>query len=272
MPIPPEPTLRAAVRWLERLPQSGVARCRALFTNHRDFSDLTPTQYEVAYAWLATTGLLDSLVGPDAPAQRVFTSAISTGGTTWLQDFDVLVRTVDELPEDALLAAEALGISRPKAFEHVSALWGKVDTEERARIGLAGELALFRLIKANVPGDVTHVAANCDGLGYDIAVSSPTANALIEVKSTRRQSRATIYLSRNEFETMRREPTWTLVLLRLDIDMEIVAINTVTRTWIEKVAPIDSSIYARWETARIEVSPDQIRRGIIALPDNISLL
>lgn len=137
MPVPPSPVLRAALRWLERLPASSPARCRALFTNHADYSDLTPTQYEAAYTWLGENSLLGDPDSSAAAGERVFRAALASSGAPWLQDADILVRGPDELPEDALRAADALDISKNEAYEQVSAVWGKVDTEARALIGSA---------------------------------------------------------------------------------------------------------------------------------------
>nr|BFE76831.1 hypothetical protein GCM10020092_101320 [Actinoplanes digitatis] len=80
------------------------------------------------------------------------------------------MRSPDELPEDAVHAAEALGLTPTAAFAHVITAWGKVDTAERVRVGMAGEVALVKLLRDCVDADVNHVAAAADGYGYDIAV------------------------------------------------------------------------------------------------------
>jgi hypothetical protein len=173
--------------------------------------------------------------------------------TPWLRDADVLIRTPEDLPEDALRAAEALGISASRAFGQVTSLWGKVDTEERAKFGAAGEIALVDLLKPNVAATVDHVAANWDGLGYDVALSAPAITAFLEVKSTRRRARLVFYLSRNEFETMLREPRWHLVMVHLDTAMNIETITTVPRDWIAAQAARDNGNFARWESCRFDV-------------------
>jgi hypothetical protein len=265
VPVPPDPVLRAAVRWLERLPLSSAARCRALFTAHSEFSDITPTQYEAAYAWLRITGLLDDLHTFVPPHRRVFTAAVAGTETAWFPDADLLVRRPDELPEDALRAAGALALGDAEAYAQIAAAWGKVNTAERERIGAAGELALVELLTKFVNGRVEHVAAISDGYGYDIAVHAREHAVHIEAKTTVRRGRLAVYLSRNEYETMRRNPSWHLVTVRLTPDLEPVAVATVPREWIAAEAPRDRGSCGRWESCRLEVPLDVPESGIPAL-------
>jgi hypothetical protein len=255
VPVPPDPVLRAAVRWLERLPASGAARLRALFTAHSEFSDITPTQYEAAYAWIQDTGLLNDLHSGVPAQRRVFDSAMVHGSAPWLPDADLLVRTPDELPEDALRAAASLGLSEVEAFGQLSAVWGKVDTQQRSRIGAAGELALVELLEVSTNARIEHVAAWSDGFGYDIAVHAAQHSAHLEAKSTTRRGRLTVYLSRNEYETMRRDPEWELVAIRLTSSLEPEAVATIPKEWIAAQAPADSSAHGRWESCRLDVPP-----------------
>ncbi|MEV0645506.1 DUF3883 domain-containing protein [Phytomonospora sp. NPDC050363] len=263
MPIQPEPVLRAAVRWLEGLPASGAARCRALFTTHSDFSDITPTQYETAYGWLNDAGLLGNKDAHGSPELQVYEAALLSGNTPWFPDSDVLIREPEELPEDALRAAEGLGLSRTQAYEHLVAMWGKVDAEARARIGTAGELALVRLLTASLRGgQVEHVAARSDGYGYDIAVDADGNSLHIEAKSTTRRSRLTVFLSRHEYETMRRDPAWELVAVRLTRDLQVAAVGSVPKEWIAAHAPRDGGANGRWESCRLDIPPSVPKPGI----------
>jgi hypothetical protein len=259
--IPPDPVLRAAVRWLERLPQSSVARCRALFSTHQDFSDITPTQYDAAYQWLATSGLLDRPSNASSEL-RVFAAASSMAG--WFPDADVLIAGPDELPADAARAATVLGISDRIAYGLVTARWTKVDIELRQRIGLAGETALVALLEANLDAAVDHVAVYADGFGYDVAVVGQAGEVHLEVKSTLRSGRLTIYLSRNEFETMRRDKSWRLIAVRLNPDLKLIAVGTVPSGWIASEVPDDRRSYGRWESCRLDVPPHVVEPGIPA--------
>ncbi|MER5309628.1 DUF3883 domain-containing protein [Streptomyces sp. NPDC002773] len=250
------------MRWLELLPDSSAARCRALFTHHVDFSDLTPTQYEAAYSWLGENGLLLDPRSSTAVGERVFRAALVSSGAAWLPDADVLVRGPEELPDDALRAAEALGIPESEAYEQVSAVWGKVDTEARALIGGAGESALVRLISEAADARVEHVAAYSDGFGYDIAVHARRHPLHIEAKSTVRRGRVTFYLSRHEYETMRRDPAWQLVFVQLTGDLDISAIASVSAEWISLQVPQDKGSFGRWQACRLDVPPEALVSGI----------
>jgi hypothetical protein len=262
VPVPPEPVLRAAVRWLERLPASGVARVRALFTTHGDFSDITPTQYDAAYAWIRETGLLDETHNGAPLNFRVFDAAMAHSGVPWFQDADLLVRRPDELPEDALRTAETLGLTPEVAYAQVNTVWGKVDTKQRSRIGSAGELALLELLAESAEGRVEHVAAWSDGYGYDIFVDACQHSAHLEVKTTVRVGRLTVYISRNEYETMLRDPAWELVTVRLTPELKLTAVAAVPKDWIADHVPSDRTPRGRWESCRLEIPPEVPVPGI----------
>ncbi|WP_078625251.1 DUF3883 domain-containing protein [Streptomyces iakyrus] len=262
MPVPPDPVLRAAVRWLEKLPASGAARSRALFTTHSDYSDITPTQYDAAYAWIKDTGLLGETSSSIPLHCRIFDAAMEHSGVPWLRDADVLIRRPDELPEDALRAAETLGLTHEVAYAQVSSIWGKVDTEERSRIGSAGELALLELLSESADGRVEHVAAWSDGYGYDIFVDAHQRSAHLEVKTTLRVGRLTVYISRNEYETMLRDPNWELVTVRLTADLEVTAVAAVPKHWIADHVPSDRTSRGRWQSCRLDIPPDVPVPGI----------
>jgi hypothetical protein len=247
------------------LPSSGTARVRALLTTHSEFSDITPTQYDTAYAWLRETSLAGDLQSGEPAPRRVFESAVARSNAPWLPDADLLVRGPDELPDDALRAAQALGISEADAYAQIRTSWGKVDTAERSRVGLAGELALVSLLTTSVRGRVDHVAAWSDGQGYDIAVAAGQARAHLEIKSTTRRARLTVHLSRNEFETMRRDPAWQLIALRLSEEMEPQAIATVPKEWIAAQVPADRNPHGRWESCRLDIPPGIPASGVASI-------
>ncbi|GAA2255674.1 hypothetical protein GCM10010145_24810 [Streptomyces ruber] len=262
MPVPPNPVLRAAVRWLDRLSASGASRIRALFLNHPDFSDITPTQYDAAYEWLEETGLITDLSSGKPASHMVFDAAMVSSGAFWFQDADSLVREADELPEDALRAAEALGLTAEEAYAQVHATWGKVDTEERTRIGAAGELALVELLEVSVNARVEHVAAWSDGYGYDIVVHTGQRSAHLEVKSTLRRHRLAFHLSRNEYETMLRDQAWELVTVCLSPNLKLKTVAVMPKEWIVAHVPADRSSRGHWESCRLEVPSEVPVPGI----------
>ena len=269
MGIPSEPILRAATRWLKLLPTSGAAKSRTILTSHKDFSDITPTQYETAYAWLERTGLLQCQWNDDHMAFSVLEHSLIRDSPHWFQDADLLVRGPDELPADAILAARVLGLSLSQAYTCIAATWGKVDIANRKRIGDAGELALAALIKEATGADIDHVATYNDAIGFDLFVRSWSGQSHIEVKSTTRSNRITVYLSRNEFETMKRDREWHLVTIKLDAQMQALAVGTVPRDWLVHNVPDNTSTYGRWESFRLEIPPEGLELGIPFLTDDL---
>jgi hypothetical protein len=265
--VPSDRILRAAVRWLELIPQSDPARCRALFATHSGYSDITPTQYELALAWLQETGLLTNPNSSRPAELRVFSAAVTSSSAMWFADADILVREPSELPADALRAAELLGLSAVEAHGEITVLWGKVDLEHRQRIGNAGELVLVELLTKGIPARVEHVAAISDGYGYDIAVHTDPRAVHLEVKSTLRRGRLTIHLSRHEFDTMRRDVQWHLIAVRLTDDLRPAAIATVPNEWISAQTPADRTSAGRWESCRLDVPPEVLRPGVPAFTD-----
>ncbi|MFF8671981.1 DUF3883 domain-containing protein [Streptomyces sp. NPDC015242] len=235
---------------------------RALFTTHSDYSDITPTQYDAAYAWIGDVGLLDELDSKVPLPCRVFGAAMANSQVPWFRDADLLIRRPDELPEDALRAAEALGLTQEEAFAQVSTVWGKVDSEERSRIGTAGELALVELLSKSAKGRVEHVAAWSDGYGYDIFVDTRQHSAHLEVKTTLRKGRLTVYISRNEYETMMRDADWELVTVRLTADLQLAAVAAVPKRWIVDHVPSDRSPRGRWQSCRLDIPPEVPVPGI----------
>ncbi|MEU1883168.1 DUF3883 domain-containing protein [Streptosporangium sp. NPDC020072] len=260
MPLPPEPVLRAAIRWLERLPVSGYKRCRALFSTHPDFSDVTPTQYDAAYSWLREAGALNDGRRSTPIPQQVFEAVLLD--LSWFPDAGELVRSPDELPEDAFRAAKILGLDSTQAFQHLHAFWGKVDTERRIRIGSAGEAALVKLLEDSVAAHVEHVSQHSDGYGYDIKVQNGAYQLHIEVKTTLRRHSLTVFLSRHEYETMVHDSAWQLVVVRLSGDLKAEAVCSVRGEWIRQHVPQDRTVSGRWESCRLKIPSAEATSGI----------
>jgi len=265
VPIPADPILRAAQRWLEMLPGAGTARCRSLFSSTREYSDIAPTQYEAAHAWLREAGLLDDLDNAEPARERIFKAAVSATDLAWFRDADMHVRAAADMPVDASNAARTLGLDADDAFAAIRSAWGKVDTAARERIGAAGELALVALLEKACVGRIEHLAAHSDSHGYDIAVHAAQFTAHIEAKSTTRRGRLTVYLSRNEYETARRDPQWIMVAVRLTDDLELAAVATIPLDWITSQIPADRGDFGRWESCALEVPPSMLEPGIPGL-------
>lgn len=269
--LPSEPVLVAAGRWIRQLEHSGIARAQAVFGAHLEFLDLTPTQYGTALGWLRDLGLVTEegrLAGSSALTRfKLLEAAVLEAEPLWLRDADQLVATAAEVPDQLLAYGAALGLAPHEILAVTRSASGKVDTAARAAIGAAGEAALVRILRT-VPGlMVEHVAEYADGLGYDIAVNGRALRLHLEVKATTRRGRLTVYLSRNEFEVMRHDSCWRLVVLHLDSAHQATAVGTVDSSWIASQSPSDTSPHARWESMRLDIPPGVAHPGLPDLAD-----
>lgn len=263
MRLPPSPVLLAAKRWLELLPSSGgVPRARALLTSHESYDDLTPTQYASALTWLKDVGLLDTIASPVPEAFRVLGAVFERGAPAWMRDADSLVQTPDELPTDIVEAGRVLGLGTDDIYGQLLTSWGKVDTEVREQVGAAGEAALASALRSRTDAKVDQVSAWSDGFGYDIAVVGGDVSAHLEVKSTTRSGRLTVYMSRNEYNVMLRDEDWVMVAVRLTTDLTLDGSGSISKEWILENAPRDSGAAGHWASCKLEVPPEVIHDGI----------
>jgi hypothetical protein len=237
-----------------------VQRTSALFSAHADYADVTPTQYAAALDWLRDRDLL-AQPPPRAGARDAVLDAALTD-SLWFRDFDTLVTAPEDMPEDALRAGALLSLGPADTFARARHLFGQVDTEARKHFGSIGELALVSLLEA-VPGAaVNHLAAESDGYGYDILLTLEGLETHLEVKTTNRRHRLTLYLSRHEYETLRRDPLWALAAVLLDSDLRVKAVATVDREWLAAAAPADQTMSARWETVKVDVPGASLAPGL----------
>jgi len=243
----------------------GIPRAQALLTTHRQYSDLSPTQYSSALAWLRDRDLLGFPGSGAPPASRILGAIFENAAPTWFQDADELVQSSDDLPSDIVSAGEALGVGAGEVYEQLVSSWGKVDTAVREQIGSAGEAALVRMLRDGTDGRVDHVSTWSDGFGYDIAFSQDTVAAHLEVKSTIRVGRLTAYLSRHECEVMLRDDHWVLVAVRLNSSLEVVGVGSVPKEWIATNLPRDSTPSVRWASCKVEVPSAVIENRVLQL-------
>ncbi|QXJ22492.1 DUF3883 domain-containing protein [Actinomadura graeca] len=242
-----------------------------MFANHPGYLDLTPTQYGTALTWLREVGIVTedgSLAHSGSPVElALFEAALLNASPLWLRDADQLINMPDDLPEDAISAGEALGLSPRQATAVVHTAWGKVDAAARKQIGSAGEEALANLLTELTGVTVDYVADYADGLGYDIAVHADGLHLDLEVKTTTRRGRLTIYLSRNEYEVMRDNPAWRLTVVFLNSERQAGAVGTIDPGWVRRHAPADATPLGRWESVRFDIPPDAIQRGLTDISD-----
>jgi hypothetical protein len=243
----------------------GIPRAQSLLTSHRKYSDLSPTQYATAFAWLRDMGLLSFPGSGAPPANRILGAIFENAAPTWFQDADELVRSPDDLPSDMVSAGQALGVGRGEVYEQLVSSWGKVDTAVREQIGAAGEVALVKMLRDATDGRVDHVSTWSDGFGYDIAFTQDPVAAHLEVKSTTRAGRFTAYLSRHECEVMLRDRHWVLVAVRLNSSLEVVGVGTVPKDWIAANVPHDSTPSVSWASCKVEVPSAVIEDHVLQL-------
>ncbi|MEW1952307.1 DUF3883 domain-containing protein [Terrabacter sp. NPDC080008] len=271
MRLPPEPILLAAKRWLDILPSSGgIPRAQALLTTHARYSDLTPTQYATALAWVRDVGLLLNDGSPAPPANQILSAIFEKAPPPWIQDADELVQSPDELPSDIICAGETLGLDPNGVYEQLVASWGKVDAAARERVGAAGEAGLVTLLRNSTDGQVDHVSTWSDGFGYDIAFTWGEVTGHLEVKSTTRLGRFTAYLSRHEYSVMRRDESWVLVAVSLTADLQVRGIGSVPSKWIAENVSRDTSLFGSWASCKLDIPAEVISPGIPVLGSEVS--
>ncbi|MFE5194349.1 MULTISPECIES: DUF3883 domain-containing protein [unclassified Streptomyces] len=216
---------KAAYRWLTRLQESEIRRLRVVFSNSPFYADLTPSQYDQGLIWLRSLGL------------------VTPQGT-------------------AAVAVRARDLSDAEAA--VSRVLAKIDLEARKVTGESGERALLELLRESGAQDVFHAAAESDSYGYDIAATVAGRRLHIECKATADARQLTLYLSRNEFETMRMDPLWILVAVLVGEDGQARQVVTVDRAWLRAAAPADTTGGVRWESACFRVPSQMMAPGIMA--------
>ena len=176
----------------------------------------------------ATIAFIVREVGTTVRA-AMFARVIQSIDPPWLLDADLMIAAADDLPSDAERLARTFGVRPETAFTKILDVQRKVDLDARRRLGLAGELALIAALEARWPNSTVHVSAFDDSAGYDVEFSLPRSTLHIEVKSTFRKGRLTVYVTRNEYATSQRDPNWVLVVVGLDAESNLVAVATVRR-------------------------------------------
>lgn len=279
--LPADATLQAARRWLTLLARSTLEQAAALIRTDPRYTDLSQTQYATALDWLSDSALviatehglslapaaqdLDDL----AVGRLIFAAAVERSNLPWLPDADVLVQDTDELPGDAAAAAECLGLTPAEALLGVRQVHGRIDLAERARVGATGELALVALLESRWAGSTRHVALDDDGMGYDIAFTHNDTVWHLEVKSTTRRGRLTVYLSRHEHEVARLDPRWRLIVIGLDSSDQVRGLATANGDAIIRRCPIDRNSASKWASVRLDLLPSDLELGLPFASSNI---
>jgi len=261
----PKYILLGAARWLAELRLRDLSSARSSLKTAPAYRTLTPTQYESAFEWLLSRDLVsvsgEVLDSYGQPAAQVMRKAIDEMEPPWLADADSLIKQPADLPLDVLEIGEVLEMGQEDVFDEVKRAWRKFDDTAQRELGAAGELAMMGWLEEHCDGDVIHVSSYDDTAGYDIALEVNGARlARIEVKATRRIDSAVVYLSRNEFETMRRSPTWCLQVISLNAGGDIRSIGWLPSALLEDWAPRDRP-GGVWQSMRLSVPIGELRPG-----------
>ena len=264
----------AAARWLRLLQRSSIEQASALIRADVALADLSVTQYAQGLEWLGQIGLvqdgpqgqgaargLDKLPPHELDA-RLLEASLDALRPPWLQDADLLVRTAEDLPQDIVSLATTLNVSDAAALLTVGMVYGKIDLEQRAEVGSAGELRVIELLEDIWPGSTRHVAAEDDGMGYDVAFHNDGATWHLEVKSTTRRGRLVVHLSRHEHEVALRDPAWRLIAVGLDDERHLACLATIGYSDLAARAPEDRHSGARWEAVRYAIGPEHVAGGL----------
>lgn len=270
----PDAIVLASARWLRLLQTSSIEQASALVRSQAEFADLSVTQYAQALDLLMELGLVVDgsagrtlahyLRGASEPDLRLLLLAamLDAEQPPWLADADALVNTPADLPEDVADLATALGLTDQDALTTIGAAHERIDLAERAAVGLAGELRIVELLESRWHGCTRHVAAERDGLGYDIALETSGTTWHLEVKSTERRGRLVLHVSRREHEVGLQDPAWRLVAVGLGQDRRLGCIATVDYSRLTTRAPHDHHAAASWESVRFDVTPDLLVEGL----------
>jgi hypothetical protein len=272
--LPSSAVAVASLRLLHLLRTSSISHVWRILRTDPKYTDLTQSQYAIAFDLLKETGALVGHTSSLALAKefamlperqirkQLFECIIRHVSPAWLQDADILVPASGEIPEDAAKLATGLGLMENEAFQAVKNAHAHADLEKRKLIGDAGERALLAYLEANCPDSTIHVAAVGDGFGYDIAFEHGGREWHLEVKSTTRRGRMTFFLSRNEYETSLADPSWRLVVAGLSADFQLMATATLLPGHLQTVAPVDASTNSKWQSAMFEMSGSNFVNGI----------
>lgn len=273
--LPASSIVLAALRWVGLLRVCSVDQASSAIRSNASYTDLTQTQYASGFELLKNISFIsDSRLGDlglrgdiqavpdDEIRQLLFERVLVRAVPAWLQDADVLITAPDEIPQDADSLAQTLNLKSESAFLAIGNARGKVDSSERSRVGLAGELALIDLLEREWPGSTFHVSQVSDGFGYDIVFRHENLDLHLEVKATTRRGRLVIHLSRHEQEVGQYDRNWHLVVVGLNDDLQIEAVATVKHRALWQRAPRDVCSEAKWESAVHEIGLTDLEPGL----------
>lgn len=200
----------------------------------------------------------------------------------WLDQLSVIEEVPWELVPANVAAALASTFEHPEQREaFVLAAARKVDRQALEAFGAEGEEAVLEACRKHLIGlphladEIAHVSLVDDTLGYDIASPDRAGHRhRIEVKATSAlPGWADFFLSRNEASVGKRDPSWSLVVTRREVDadkdvLRMRVIGWLRFTDLEDLLPLDrptapaDSARCTWESCRVTVPDDRLRSAM----------
>lgn len=187
-----------------------------------------------------------------------------------------------ELVPPDMAAALASTFEHPEQREaFVLAAARKVDRQALEAFGAEGEEAVLEACRKHLIGlphlidEIAHVSLVDDTLGYDIVSPDRAGHRhRIEVKATSAlPGWAEFFLSRNEACVGKRDPSWSLVVTRREVDVDQGALAMRVIGWLrftdfEALLPrnlqiaSDDSAQCTWESCRVTLPDDRLRSAL----------
>jgi len=262
MSIPHRSILLAALRWMVVLSRDSIERSKTMLRSVESYRDLTPSQYDEGYRWLRKNNFISDsgrVRYSEDFAEAILKTAMKSA--LWFENADAVFDSVDDLPTDIDIAAETLNVGPERVSELIRVEWHIFDAKRRAEIGALGEDLVVAHLR-EIPGTVVEqVSLISDAFGYDITLKIRDKLLHVEVKSSIRTNTRRFYLSRNEWSVSKIDPNWHLIYVTISGD-EILNLHEVPRELIHSLAPVNHTSTCRWESARFDVSANEIIPGL----------
>ncbi len=200
----------------------------------------------------------------------------------WLGQLAVTEEVPWELVPVDVATALASTFEHPEQREaFVLAAARKVDRHALEAFGAEGEESVLEACRKHLTGlphliaEIAHVSLVDDMLGYDIASPDRAGHRhRIEVKATSAlPGWAEFFLSRNEASVGKRDPQWSLVVTRREVDADKGALVMRVAGWLrfadlEDLLPKDPSIApgdparSNWASCRVTLPDDRLRSAL----------
>lgn len=217
----------------------------------------------------------------DAFVEALLERILTRRNDMWLPAFASSEQVFwERVPKDAASLLHSVFEDTDRRDSFVLSTARKVDAALLAAIGADGEEAVVTECRTYLedkgrPDLAKHVARlslDDDTLGYDVTTPDCWGRRhLLEVKCTRSISdRIEFYLSRNEAHTGKRNPLWSVVVARQEInaagELSVRVVGWLTYSDLEDALPTDAepadNMQGRWANARLTLPDITLRAGL----------